>query len=48
MARKHKPLPLLENITIEAVAAEGKCITRVDEQVIFDLSVCQEMLSTCR
>ena len=35
MARKRKPLPLLENITIEAVAAEGKCITRVDEQVIF-------------
>jgi len=25
----------LENITIEAVAAEGKCITRVDDQVIF-------------
>ena len=35
MARKRKPLPLLENITIEAVAAEGKCITRVDDQVIF-------------
>ena len=25
----------MENITIEAVAAEGKCITRVDDQVIF-------------
>ena len=35
MGRKRKPLPLLENITIEAVAAEGKCITRVDDQVIF-------------
>ena len=35
MARKRKPLPLLENITIEAVAAEGKCITRVDDQVVF-------------
>ena len=35
MARKRKPLPLLEDITIEAVAAEGKCITRVDDQVIF-------------
>ena len=35
MARKRKPLPLLENITIEAIAAEGKCITRVDDQVIF-------------
>lgn len=35
MARKRKPLPLLENIIIEAVAAEGKCITRVDDQVIF-------------
>ena len=35
MGRKRKPLPLLENITIEAVAAEGKCIARVDDQVIF-------------
>ena len=35
MARQRNPLPLLENITIEAVAAEGKCITRVDDQVIF-------------
>ena len=25
----------VQNITIEAVAAEGKCITRVDDQVIF-------------
>ena len=25
----------MENITIEAVAAEGKCITRVDDKVIF-------------
>ena len=35
MARKRKPLPLLENITIEAVAAEGKCIARVNDQVVF-------------
>lgn len=35
MGRKRKPLPLLENITIEAVAAEGKCITHVNDQVIF-------------
>ena len=35
MGRKRKPLPFIENVTIEAVAAEGKCITRVDDQVIF-------------
>ena len=35
MARKKKPLPLLENVTIEAVAAEGKCITHVDDKVVF-------------
>ena len=26
MTRKRKPLPILENVTIEAVAAEGKCV----------------------
>lgn len=35
MGRKRKPLPFIENVTIEAVAAEGKCITRIDDQVIF-------------
>lgn len=34
MSRK-KPLPLFENVTIEAVAAEGKCIARIDERVVF-------------
>ena len=35
MARKKKPLPLLENITITGVAAEGKAITKVDNLVVF-------------
>ena len=35
MARKKKPLPLLENITIPDVAAEGKAIAKVDNLVIF-------------
>lgn len=35
MARKKKPLPLLENITITDVAAEGKAIAKVDNLVIF-------------
>jgi 23S rRNA (uracil-5-)-methyltransferase RumA len=35
LARKHKPLPLLENITITDVAAEGKAIAKVDDLVIF-------------
>ena len=35
MSRKRKPLPILENVTIEAVAAEGKCVTHVDDKVIF-------------
>ena len=34
MARK-KPLPLLEDITITKIAAEGKAIAKVDELVIF-------------
>ena len=29
MARKKKPLPLLENVTIENFAAEGKTVTRI-------------------
>lgn len=35
MARKKKLLPLLENITITDVAAEGKAIAKVDNLVIF-------------
>ena len=35
MARKKKPLPLLENITITGVAAEGKAIAKVDNLVVF-------------
>lgn len=34
MSRK-KSLPIYENVTIEAVAAEGKCVAHVDEQVVF-------------
>ena len=35
MARSKKPLPLLENIKIEAVAAEGKCLFHWNEMVVF-------------
>ncbi|KGN90438.1 RNA methyltransferase [Porphyromonas crevioricanis] len=35
MSRKRKPFPLLENVHIADIAAEGKAIARVDEQVIF-------------
>lgn len=35
MARKKKPLPLLESITIEAVAAEGKCLFHWNDLVVF-------------
>lgn len=35
MARKKKLLPLLENITIEDVAAEGKAIAHVDGLAVF-------------
>lgn len=34
-SRKRKQLPLLENITIEAVAAEGKCVAHIDDKVVF-------------
>ncbi len=33
--RKKKSLPVLENITITAVAAEGKALARVDDKVVF-------------
>lgn len=35
MSRNKKPLPLLENITITGVAAEGKAIAKLDNLVIF-------------
>lgn len=35
MARKKKPLPILENITIQDIAAEGKCVVRVNDLVVF-------------
>lgn len=35
MSRKRKPLPILENITITDVAAEGKALARVDDMVVF-------------
>ncbi len=35
MARKRKPLPLLEKVTITDVAAEGKALARVDDMVVF-------------
>ncbi len=35
MSRKRKTLPLLQDITIEAVAAEGKCIFHHEDRVVF-------------
>jgi len=35
MARKKKELPLLKGVTIESVAAEGKCVARVNDLVVF-------------
>lgn len=35
MARKKKALPILENITITDIAAEGKCLVRVNDLVVF-------------
>ncbi len=35
MTRSKKPLPLLEGVTIEAVAAEGKCLFHWGELVVF-------------
>ena len=35
MARKKKPLPILEQITITDFAAEGKSLARVDDMVVF-------------
>jgi 23S rRNA (uracil1939-C5)-methyltransferase len=35
MGRSKKPLPLLEGVTIEAVAAEGKCLLHWQDMVVF-------------
>jgi 23S rRNA (uracil1939-C5)-methyltransferase len=35
MTRSKKPLPLLEGVTIEAVAAEGKCLLHWNDLVVF-------------
>ena len=35
MSRRKKPLPFFEKLEITDAGAEGKCITRVDEKVIF-------------
>ena len=35
MSRKKKPFPILENITITDVAAEGKSLVRIDDLVVF-------------
>ena len=35
MAKSKKPLPIYENVTIADCAAEGKCVARVDDKVVF-------------
>ena len=35
MTRKHKPYPILENVEIEAIAADGKCLLHYDDKVVF-------------
>ncbi|MBR1415556.1 MAG: 23S rRNA (uracil(1939)-C(5))-methyltransferase RlmD [Prevotella sp.] len=35
MGRSKKPLPLLEGVTIEAIAAEGKCLLHWNDLVVF-------------
>jgi 23S rRNA (uracil1939-C5)-methyltransferase len=35
MRRRKKPLPIIENILIESVAAEGKSLARVNDKVVF-------------
>ena len=56
MSRK-KPLPILENVTMTDVAAEGKCLARIDDMVVFapfcvpgdvvDLQVTKKRKSYC-
>ena len=57
MSRKRKPLPILEKVEIEAVAAEGKCVAHVNDMVVFvpfvvpgdvvDLQVRKKLHSYC-
>ena len=35
MSKKRRALPLLEQVTIEAIAAEGKCLFHYDDMVVF-------------
>lgn len=35
MSRKKKPLPILENVTITDIAAEGKSLARINDLVVF-------------
>lgn len=35
MSRKKKPYPILENVTITDIAAEGKCLVRINDLVVF-------------
>ena len=35
MARKRKPLPRIEGVKIQSIAAEGKSIVRIDDLVVF-------------
>ena len=35
MSRKKKPFPILENVTITDIAAEGKSLVRINDMVIF-------------
>ena len=35
MARGKKPHPILENVLITGIAAEGKAIARVNDKVVF-------------
>ena len=35
LSRKKKPLPLLKEVSIENIGAEGKSIARVDNMVVF-------------
>ena len=35
MAKNKKPLPIYEQVTIADCAAEGKCVVRIDDKVVF-------------
>lgn len=44
MARKRKELPVLEDVEITGVAAEGKSVARVNDMVVFILLARLEIL----